>query len=331
MPRPFPPTKDQVHHFLLVSVSGTSVTVTPTNALGRTFDPVTYNAPAQNANLSLTKTDSPDPVLAGQQLTYNLTVGNAGPRAATGSSAHRHAAERRDVRVRDSVAGHVLADRAAPSRARWARSANGANATVQIKVRPQATGSITNTATVASNVNDPSTGNNSASAATTVNPAADLAITKTDSPDPVPAGAELTYTVGVSNAGPSTATGVSVTDTLPAGVDLRLGHALAGQLLAGIRHGHLLARDMPANGAIRERLDQGHAPVRRHDHELGQRHLAHRRPQHGQQRRQRRRPPSNPAADLSLTKTDAPDPVLVGQLLTYTSRSATPDPPPPPA
>ena len=59
-----------MHHFLLVSVSGTSVTVTPTDELGRTFDPVTYNAPAQNANLSLTKTDSPDPVLVGQQVTY---------------------------------------------------------------------------------------------------------------------------------------------------------------------------------------------------------------------------------------------------------------------
>ena len=83
---PVPPAKDQVHHFLLVSVSGTSVTVTPTNSLGGTFDPVTYNAPAQNANLSLTKTDSPDPVLAGAELTYNLTVGNSGPRAATGTS-----------------------------------------------------------------------------------------------------------------------------------------------------------------------------------------------------------------------------------------------------
>ncbi len=47
---------------------------------------------------------------------------------------------------------------------------------------------------------------------------ADLSITKTDSPDPVAALDTLTYSVTVSNAGPDGATGVVVTDTLPAGV-----------------------------------------------------------------------------------------------------------------
>jgi uncharacterized repeat protein (TIGR01451 family) len=45
---------------------------------------------------------------------------------------------------------------------------------------------------------------------------ADLAITKTDSPDPVIAGNDLTYTVTVTNNGPDTATSVTVTDNLPA-------------------------------------------------------------------------------------------------------------------
>jgi uncharacterized repeat protein (TIGR01451 family) len=44
---------------------------------------------------------------------------------------------------------------------------------------------------------------------------ADLAITKTDSPDPVIAGNDLTYTVTVTNNGPDTATSVTVTDNLP--------------------------------------------------------------------------------------------------------------------
>src|SRR2546422_465891 len=47
---------------------------------------------------------------------------------------------------------------------------------------------------------------------------ADLSITKTDNPDPVNAGATLTYTVTVTNGGPSTAANVQVTDNLPAGV-----------------------------------------------------------------------------------------------------------------
>ena len=46
--------------------------------------------------------------------------------------------------------------------------------------------------------------------------AADLAITKTDSPDPVITGNNLTYTVTVTNNGPDTSTSVIVTDDLPA-------------------------------------------------------------------------------------------------------------------
>lgn len=47
---------------------------------------------------------------------------------------------------------------------------------------------------------------------------ADLALTKTDSPDPVTAGGSLTYTIQVTNNGPDPATGVIVTDTLPPSV-----------------------------------------------------------------------------------------------------------------
>jgi uncharacterized repeat protein (TIGR01451 family) len=46
---------------------------------------------------------------------------------------------------------------------------------------------------------------------------ADLSITQADDPDPVSAGANVTYTLSISNAGPSTATNLTVTDTLPAG------------------------------------------------------------------------------------------------------------------
>jgi uncharacterized repeat protein (TIGR01451 family) len=46
---------------------------------------------------------------------------------------------------------------------------------------------------------------------------ADLAVTKTDSPDPVAVGSTLTYTVNVTNNGPADATGVMLADTLPAG------------------------------------------------------------------------------------------------------------------
>ena len=47
---------------------------------------------------------------------------------------------------------------------------------------------------------------------------ADLAVTKTDNPDPAPAGGPLVYTLIVTNNGPNTASNVTLTDTLPAGV-----------------------------------------------------------------------------------------------------------------
>src|SRR5262249_5039551 len=83
---------------------------------------------------------------------------------------------------------------------------------------PAAGGAIVNNVAVAASEADTNLANNAASATTTVTPIADLSITKTDGPDPVNAGANLTYTINASNAGPSPAANVTVTDTLPAGV-----------------------------------------------------------------------------------------------------------------
>jgi uncharacterized repeat protein (TIGR01451 family) len=47
-------------------------------------------------------------------------------------------------------------------------------------------------------------------------PVADLEVTKTDSPDPVTAGSNITYTVTVTNHGPDTAAYVTANDTIPA-------------------------------------------------------------------------------------------------------------------
>ena len=146
--------------------------------------------------------------------------------------------------------------------------ADQANATVTIKVTPQAPGTLTNNANVLGIIVDPDTADNGASADTTVNPAADLSLTKSDSPDPVAAGELLTYTLGVHNAGPQDATGTTVTDTLPAGVAVRVGHAHAGQLLRGERHRHLRARDRCERRG-RERRGQGAPAGGRPDHQPG--------------------------------------------------------------
>ena len=108
---PVPDAKNRVHHFLLVSVNGTSVTVTPTDVLGRTFDEVTYGPPAAGADLSLTKSDSPDPVLAGELLTYTLDGRQRRSPGCDRREPHRQPPRGRDVRLRDTLPGLVLRER----------------------------------------------------------------------------------------------------------------------------------------------------------------------------------------------------------------------------
>ena len=57
---------------------------------------------------------------------------------------------------------------------------------------------------------------------------ADLAVTTTDSPDPVVEGAELTYTVTISNLGPESASGVTLTDELSSQVQFVSASASQG-------------------------------------------------------------------------------------------------------
>jgi uncharacterized repeat protein (TIGR01451 family) len=95
--------------------------------------------------------------------------------------------------------------------------ANGATVTIALTVTPTATGDLVNTATVGSDTPDPGSGNDSDTATTTIvsSPAsADLSITKTGAPDPVMVGDDVTYTITVTNNGPDSADGVTVTDPL---------------------------------------------------------------------------------------------------------------------
>ena len=63
-----------------------------------------------------------------------------------------------------------------------------------------------------------------------INPNPDLSLTKADSPNPVAVGSSLTYTLTATNAstGAGVATGIFVTDTLPAGVTFNSATASQG-------------------------------------------------------------------------------------------------------
>src|SRR5262249_10874694 len=101
---------------------------------------------------------------------------------------------------------------------------NGGSATftVTATVSNSATGTLTNTASIAAPpaVTDPNPGNNSATDSDPLQASADLSIIKTAAPNPVRASENLTYTIKVTNNGPSSAAGVTVTDTLVDGLTL---------------------------------------------------------------------------------------------------------------
>ncbi|MBK8538428.1 MAG: DUF11 domain-containing protein [Ardenticatenia bacterium] len=178
------------------------------------------------ADLSITKTDSPDPVIAGRPLQYTITVTNNGP------------SDAQDVVVSDTLPAQLAYVSASGATCRQdpilqqqitcqlgtLPAGRSAVIFIQTLVRPDGvpsglpTTNISNTATVATSTFDPCAANNSATQVTTVNRSSDVFIMKTDSPDPVIAGTELRYAIMFGNNGPSTATTIAVTDQLPAGI-----------------------------------------------------------------------------------------------------------------
>jgi uncharacterized repeat protein (TIGR01451 family) len=63
-----------------------------------------------------------------------------------------------------------------------------------------------------------------------VNPVADLAVTLSDAPDPLYVGSGLDYTIVVTNLGPAAASGVTVTNILPAGMSYISASASQGSV-----------------------------------------------------------------------------------------------------
>src|SRR5207244_1963261 len=77
---------------------------------------------------------------------------------------------------------------------------------------------VSNTATAVGTTADSNSANNSGTATTVITVSADLAITKSESPNPVNAGQQATYTLTITNNGPNPAVNTMVTDVLPSQV-----------------------------------------------------------------------------------------------------------------
>ena len=177
------------------------------------------------ADVTVTKTDTPDPVQAGTPLTYVITARNNGPStAATVVVTDTLPANAAFLSLSGTTGSPVCVTPAVNSvggtiTCTWASIASGVQQTATVVVRPQTSAvSVQNGVAITTTTAESNSGNNSATATTAVtNAAVDLVINKVDSVDPVALGQTTKYTITVTNGGPSFATNVVMTDTFPAG------------------------------------------------------------------------------------------------------------------
>ena len=179
-----------------------------------------------SADLSIVKTDSPDPVGVGGNITYSVTVSNAGPDAAVGAHWDDSLPASLDFVSLQQDSGPTASCTPPPVGSSvscsWGSLDAGSAATFTLVAHVSTTTPpgtvVSNTATIdALGSDDPDPSHNSGTATTTVNASADLSTSVTDSPDPVVAGETVTYHVSLHNAGPSDAADARVTLPLPAG------------------------------------------------------------------------------------------------------------------
>ena len=171
------------------------------------------------ADLRISKSDQPDPVVAGEDLVYTVRVTNDGPDWAT------------DVVVTDTLPTGVTYVMDTDTCVQGPPGIltctlgdipNGdfREFTIKVHVSPSLAPSgpvtIENVADVSSTTTDTDPADNSVTTATTVIARADLSISKLGTPSPVIAGTELTYELTATNLGPSDAQEMVVSDALPA-------------------------------------------------------------------------------------------------------------------
>jgi uncharacterized repeat protein (TIGR01451 family) len=165
--------------------------------------------PAPKADLSVSLTDSADPVVQGDTVEYRFTVANAGPATATG------------VTVATTLPADATADPATGCAADGAvvtcslgDLASGASATGTLVVHHGSTGAKSVTSVVRSAVEDGNAENNTATQSTQVDPkpapsGADVSVS-VDAPPVASPLANVNYAVSVHNAGPLAADAVTL-------------------------------------------------------------------------------------------------------------------------
>jgi uncharacterized repeat protein (TIGR01451 family) len=199
---------DTAHDTTVVNVAHVS-TDTPETTTGNNTSSSTTRIVAE-ADLSIVKT-GPAIVRANTEIAYTVTWRNNGPSLA------------RSAVVTDTLPAGITFGSATPAPSTisgqvlsWALGdlQPDATGTIQITGTARIGGTRTNTATIATPIDDPNPGNNTDTVDTEVQQP-DLEILKSDGGQQAELGKVITYTLAYRNSGTSAATGVVVTETVP--------------------------------------------------------------------------------------------------------------------
>ena len=220
---PIPELGDNTKETIVTNTAGVATMVIGPMGSGQ-IDDISISADSPIIDLELTKDVDPSEVEVGDETTFTITVVNQGPDDATG------------VEVTDTLPAGLtyVSDNAGgayePTTGVWTIGdlAVGASVSMEFNVTVDEAGSFTNEAEVTA-ANEPDSDStpgdgegddwDDATVTATVPPAIiDLELVKDVSPAAVQVGEETSFTITVVNQGPDDATGVEVTDTLPAGL-----------------------------------------------------------------------------------------------------------------
>ncbi len=181
-----------------------------------------------DADMAVAVTDSPDPVTPDNDITYTITVTNAGPDAAPNAQLSIFNNGTLQFQSITEPAGWTCAEPAVNAAPVFNCSnpsfANGGNSVFTLVVRASsiilgnADGTVSTAFTAGSASADPNNANNSETEDTAyVVPDADISVTNSDSPDPSTQGGTITYTQSITNNGPDPATSATFAQGTPVG------------------------------------------------------------------------------------------------------------------
>ena len=178
-----------------------------------------------SADVAVSKDNGSSTSVPGTTTTYTVAASNNGPSDVTGASLTDTFPAALDncsftASASGGASGHSASGSGDLNETLDLPEGASVTYTIDCDIAADASGTLANTASVSSGVSDPTTSNNSATDTDTLEPEADVSISKDDGQAMAVPGSSLTYTIVAANStGPSAADGVSVADPFPADLD----------------------------------------------------------------------------------------------------------------